>query len=124
MNIVAEGKRVRAYFSEQDKHHGTSLWAALLDFLRAEGATGATVFRGIASFGAHSRIHTATLVDLASPLPLVLEWIDTTERVERLLPRICELVAEGIVTVEHVEIAKYAHRATAAVPSGLQVADV
>src|ERR671930_2271432 len=84
--ITGRGLRVRVYFGERDHHHHKPLWAALLDLLRAEGAAGATVSRGIAGFGAHSRIHTARLVDLSSDLPLVLEWVDAQERVERLLP--------------------------------------
>ena len=60
--------------------------------------------------GAHNQIHTATLVDVASPLPVIVEWIDTPERVDRLLARFCDMVAEGLVTVETVQVAKFAHR--------------
>ena len=101
------GIRVRAYFGERDHFHGKSLWSALLDFLRREGAAGATVSRGIAGYGAHSRIHAASIVDLSSDLPLVLEWIDTADRVEALLPTIEEMLQGGMITTDPVTIIRY-----------------
>ncbi|HEY3083636.1 MAG TPA: DUF190 domain-containing protein [Chloroflexota bacterium] len=107
--IVGQGLRVRVYFGERDHHRHKPLWAALLDLLRAEGAAGATVTRGLAGFGAHSRIHTARLVDLSSDLPLVLEWVDTDERVTALLPRVTEMLegTGGLLTTDRVEIHRY-----------------
>jgi PII-like signaling protein len=107
--IAGRGLRVRIYFGERDHHAHKPLWAALLDLLRAAGAAGATVTRGLAGFGAHSRIHTARLVDLSSDLPLVLEWVDTEERVAALLPRVTELLegAGGLLTTDPVEIHRY-----------------
>src|SRR5204862_5653323 len=91
MNIVGIGKRVQIYIDEADRTDHESLYLAILQRLRAEGAAGASVVRGIAGFGAHSQIHSAHLVDILSPLPLVITWIDAPERVERLLPAICEM---------------------------------
>ncbi len=110
METAGEAKRVRVYLSEGDtwRHQATHL--AILELLRREGAAGASVFKGVAGFGTHGRIHTATLVDLAEPLPLVVEWVDTPERVQRLLPAICEMVGEGLVTVEDVRVARASHR--------------
>ncbi len=105
--INGQARRVRIYFGESDHHHGRSLWSAFLELLRTEGASGATVFRGVAGYGAHSRIHTASIVDLSADLPLVLEWVDTPERVEQLLPRLTEMLDGGLVTVELVEITAY-----------------
>ena len=107
MEITGRGTRVRIYFGERDRYHGTALWRAMLDFLRAEHAAGATVLRGLAGYGAHSRIHAATLVDLSSDLPLVLEWVDSDERVARLLPRLTAMLDGGLVTTEPVEIHHY-----------------
>jgi PII-like signaling protein len=86
------GVRVRVYLGERDKHHGTA------------GATGT---RGVAGFGAHSTIHTASIVDLSSDLPLVLEWVDTEERVTRLLPSIEEMLQGGLITTDPVRIIRY-----------------
>lgn len=105
--IDGEGVRVRAYFGERDKSAGTPLWSALLEHLRREGAAGATVTRGIAGYGAHSKIHAANIVDLSADLPLVLEWVDSKERVDKLLPSIEELLQGGLITVEPVTIVRY-----------------
>jgi PII-like signaling protein len=101
------GLRVRVYFGERDKHQHTALWSALLAYLRREGAAGATVTRGIAGYGAHSTIHAASLVDLSSDLPLVLEWIDTEERVARLLPGLEAMLQGGLITTDPVRITRY-----------------
>jgi PII-like signaling protein len=104
------GKRVQVFIEECDSIHGKQLYLAILEKLKAEGAAGGTVTKGIAGFGAHGRIHTAHLVDLAVPLPLVVTWVDAPAQVERLLPIICDMVGEGLVTVEDVTIVKYTHR--------------
>ena len=92
MDIVGTGKRVRIYIGELDKAtgHHEPLWETILSLLRTEGAAGATMVRGLAGFGAHSKLHTARFADVVPDLPVVLEWIDGPERVERLLPKVCE----------------------------------
>ena len=112
------GKRVRIYIREQDKApgHHEPLWETILDFLRTEGAAGGTMVRGLAGFGAHSKLHLARLADIVPDLPVLVEWIDGPERVERLLPKVSELVTTGTITLEEVEIVKYAHREPHAVP--------
>jgi PII-like signaling protein len=107
MEMSRRATRVRIYFGESDHFEGKPLYSALLELLRAEGASGATVLRGIAGFGAHSRIHTASIVDLSSDLPLVLEWVDDSDRVAALLPQIGAMVDGGMVTMEPVEILHY-----------------
>ncbi len=125
MNIVGTGRRVRIYTGETSQWERKPLFLAILEFLRAEGAAGATVIRGVAGFGANSRIHTATILRLSEDLPMVIDWVDAPERVERLLPRICEMAAEGLVTVEDIQVASYSHRPVRAdVPEHLRVADV
>jgi CBS domain-containing protein len=118
MNIVGLGKRVRIYIGEHDKApgHHEPLWETILALLREEGAAGATMVRGLAGFGAHSRLHVARLADIVPDLPVQVEWIDGPERVERLLPRVCELVTGGTITLEDVEIVKYTHREPRPVP--------
>jgi PII-like signaling protein len=107
MQIVGRGTRVRVYFGESDRYHGKALWTAFLEFLRSEGAAGATVLRGVGGYGAHSRIHTATLFEWSGDLPLVLEWVDTEQRVARLLPQLSAMLDGGLVTTEPVEIVRY-----------------
>jgi PII-like signaling protein len=105
--MTGHGVRVRAYFGERDHYHGKPLWSALLELLRHEGAAGATVTRGIAGYGANSKIHAASIVDLSSDLPLILEWVDTAELVDRLLPAIEEMLPGGLITTDPVTIIRY-----------------
>ncbi len=112
MDIVGTGKRVRIYIGELDKApgHHEPLWETIMNFLRKEGAAGATMVRGLAGFGAHSKLHLARLADIVPDLPVLVEWIDGPERVERLLPHVCELVRTGTITLEDVDIVRYTHR--------------
>ena len=124
METAGTARRVRIYFDEGDTWQGQPLYIAIIEQLRREGAAGATVLRGVAGFGAHSQIHTAGLEVLGANLPLVIEWVDHPEREARLLPQISRMVAEGLVTVETVEVVKYAHRALRPIPPDLRVRDV
>ena len=109
---VGAGKRVRFYLSETDRWHGQPLYLAILDRLRADGCAGATVFRGIAGFGVHARIHTISIEVLSADLPLVLEWIDSAEQVERVLPAITSMVGQGMITVDETAVVHLQHRST------------
>jgi CBS domain-containing protein len=112
MDIVGKGKRVRIYIGQLDKAAGfhDPLWETIMEFLRREGAAGATVFRGLAGFGANGKLHLARVSDLVPDLPVMVEWIDGPERVERLLPRIAELLRTGTITIEDIDIVRYTHR--------------
>jgi hypothetical protein len=99
---------VRVFFGESDRWHHQPLSMALLERLRREGFAGATVFRGIAGFGAHSVVHTASVLRLSEDLPMVMEIVDSEEHVQRLLPILDEMVSEGLVTMEKVRVVKYA----------------
>jgi PII-like signaling protein len=100
---------VRVFLGESDRFHHMPLARALLERLRREGFAGATVIHGVAGFGAGSVIHTASLVELSSDLPVLIEVIDDEAHVERLLPILDEMVTGGaLVTVEPVRVVKYA----------------
>jgi CBS domain-containing protein len=124
MDIVGAGKRVKIYIGESDHWEGQPLYLALLQLLRAEGCAGATVHRGIAGFGAHSRIHTATLVRLSEDLPIVVEWIDTPDRVERVLPKVTPMITQGIITVDDTWIAHHRNGAVDDISNRLLVREV
>lgn len=108
MQLQGKALRVIIYIGESDHYQGKSLYMALLQFLKREGASGATVVRGLAGFGAKSRIHTATILDLSMDLPIRVEWIDQSEMVERLLPQIRQMVDDGLITVDEVDVVQYA----------------
>jgi uncharacterized protein len=103
-------QRVQIFVGEADHVGHKPSYLAILEYLRREGAAGATVTRGVAGFGVHSRIHTASILDLSADLPMVLTWIDTPDEVERLLPSVLELAGSGIVTVDDVRVVGDAER--------------
>lgn len=104
METLGKAKRVRIYVGEDERADGKPLHLAILELLRRENALGATVLKGVEGFGAAGRIHTASLVDVAWRLPVVVEWIDRPEQVERLAPRVRSLVRHGLVTVDDTEV--------------------
>lgn len=103
-----QGRRVRIYLMESARSHGHSLRQEILGYLRKHGAMGATVFRGIEGFGPHHRLHSDTIEVLMLDLPIVIEWVDTPERVAQLLPQIRALVGEALIVVDTVEIIQHA----------------
>jgi PII-like signaling protein len=106
--LSGEQMMIRILFGESDKWKHQPLETALFERLRAEGFAGATVFRGVAGFGANSMIHTAHLLELSSDLPVVLEVVDSEEHLERLLPILDEMMSGGLVTIEKVRVLRYA----------------
>jgi CBS-domain-containing membrane protein len=106
--MQSQGKCVTIYINNTDQWHHQPLYLAILELLRREGCAGATVTQGIAGFGGSRRINVATLVDVVMDMPLVLTWIDRPDRVERVLPRVAEMVAVGLITVEDLQIYQYA----------------
>ena len=108
MQLHGKALRVTIYVGESDRYHGQPLPMALLEFLKRGGASGATLMRGVAGFGAHSRIHTATIVTLSADLPIRIEWIDPPETVQRLLPTVRQMVDDGLIVQEEVDVVQYA----------------
>ena len=107
MEIQGRAKRVRIYVNEDDKIGLKPLHFVILELLRRENAQGATVLRGVEGFGAGGIIHVSHLVDVAARLPVVVEWIDRPEQVERLLPRVRELLRHGLITVDDTDVVLY-----------------
>ena len=124
MEIVGTATKVTVYIGESDRWAGKPLHMAILDVLKAADCAGATVTRGIAGFGSHSRIRTASIVDLSADLPLIVEWVDDPARVERVMPKIKEMVAEGMITTQQVEVVAYGHRELRALPAAAPVRDL
>ena len=108
---VLDGEQtlVRIFIGESDTWHHRNLATALLERLRREGFAGASIFRGIAGFGAASVIHTSSIVDLSSDLPVLIEVVDDKEHIDVLLPILDEMITKGaLVTMEKVRVLKYA----------------
>jgi len=124
MEILGQAKKVTIYIGESDRWQRRPLHVAILEMLKREGCAGATVTRALTGFGAHSRIHTASLVDLSADLPLIVEWVDSPARVERVMPRLRQMVIEGLITVHDVEVVTYSHRRLREVPAQAPVSDL
>jgi PII-like signaling protein len=107
MKLEGTGKLLRIFIGESDTWHGKPLYAAIVRRLRDHGMAGATVLRGIEGFGRHSHLHTARLLRLSEDLPLVIEVVDYEERIRDILPMLDEMVSEGMVTLETVEVIAY-----------------
>jgi uncharacterized protein len=107
MKIPANGKLLRIFIGEADRWHGAPLYQAIVEEARKQGLAGATVWKGFVGFGAHSRLHTATVLRLSTDLPVVIEIVDSAEKVEAFLPHLDGMVKEGLVTVERVEVILY-----------------
>jgi len=107
VKIEGPGKILRVYIGESDTWHGRPLYQAIVRRLREQGLAGATVLRGIEGFGAHSRLHTARILRLSDDLPIVIEVVDREDRVREVLPILDEMVTEGLVTIEDVEVLVY-----------------
>ena len=107
MKTEGSGKLLRIFVGESDRWGRQPLAIAIVEAARKAGLGGATVFKGIEGFGAHSMIHAARIVDLSSDLPILIEIVDTEEKIRAFLPTLDEMVTEGLVTLETVEVVAY-----------------
>ena len=98
---------MRIYIGESDRWHHQPLYEAIVLKAREAGLAGATVLRGIMGFGASSHLHTAKILRLSMDLPVLIEIVDTPEKIAGFLPAMDEMVAEGLVTLEDIQILKY-----------------
>ncbi len=105
--LPEEGHLLRIFVGEGDKHDGTPLYEWIVKQARQPGLAGATVLRGLEGFGAHSRIHTAKILQLSEDLPIVIEIVDTKEKIEAFLPLVDGAIGEGLATLEKVQIRFY-----------------
>jgi len=107
MKIDGEGELLRIFIGESDHWNGKPLFEAIVLRARELGLAGATVLRGLEGFGAHSRIHTSSILRLSQDLPIVVEIVDQRDRIEAFLPILDEMVHEGMITVEKVRVIAY-----------------
>ena len=107
MILPKQGKLLRIFIGENDRHEGLPLYEWIVRQARENGLAGATVLRGLEGYGAHSRLHKAKILRLSNDLPLVVEIVDTEEKIQSFLPLIDDAVSEGLATVERVEVHFY-----------------
>ena len=109
MKIEGKGKALVIFVGESDRWHHKPLYAAIVEEARSRGMAGATVTHGIMGFGANSRVHTASILRLSEDLPVRIEIIDNEDRINDFLPKLDEMVQEGLVMTWDVMIEKYVH---------------
>ena len=107
MKLEGEGQLVRIFIGENDRWHGRPLYEAIVSRAREAGLAGATVLRGLMGFGAKSRIHTAKVLRLSEDLPIVVEIVDASERIDAFLPKLEPLLGGCLVTLERAEVLVY-----------------
>ena len=107
MTLPEEGQLLRIFIGESDKYGKQPLYEWIVRQAREFGLAGATVFRGLEGFGAHSRVHTAKILRLSSDLPVVIEIVDTSEKIEQFMPIIDGAIKEGLATLEKATIHFY-----------------
>jgi hypothetical protein len=107
MMLPEQGHLLRIFIGESDKHGGLPLYEWIVREARRHGLAGATVLRGVEGFGARSRLHTAKILRLSEDLPIIVEIVDTREKIEAFMPVVDAAIPEGLATLEKVEIRFY-----------------
>ncbi len=110
MKLEGRQKRLTIFVGESDRHGHTPLATEIVQRAHRAGLAGASVFRGIEGYGASSLIHTTRLLSLSDDLPVAVVIVDLADRVRAFLPQLDELVAEGLVIIDPVEVIRYVGR--------------
>ena len=109
MKISGDGKLLRIFIGESDRSEGHALYEVIVRKARELGLAGATVWRGIEGYGAASRIHTAKILRLSMDLPIVIEIVDSEEKINEFLPHLEAMMGGGLVTLEKIKVIHYRH---------------
>jgi PII-like signaling protein len=109
MKFVEEDILLRIYVNETTKLQGKMLYEVLVMKAKELHLAGATVIRGIMGFGADSHMHTAKILDISMNLPIIVEIVDTNENIQKILPFLDQIVVDGFITMEKVNVIKYRH---------------
>jgi len=107
MKIPEDGYLLRVFVGESDRYGHHPLYESIVLKAREEGLAGATVLRGLMGFGRNSILHTAKILRLSEDLPMVVEIVDSLEKIERFLPLLDEMIQDGLVTLETVKVIHY-----------------
>ncbi|WP_147821616.1 DUF190 domain-containing protein [Salidesulfovibrio onnuriiensis] len=111
MQLPNKAERLRIFIGENDRHAGKLLMDVIIEQARKDGLAGATALRGISGYGANSLVHSNKILRLSEGLPVVIEIVDSSEKIEAFLPKLDGLIQEGLVTKEPVEVLMYRHSA-------------
>jgi PII-like signaling protein len=103
-------KKVGIYVGEDEQYHGHALYTAILDYLFSHGVSDANAVRSIAGFGPDHKMHTARILDLTENLPVKIEFIESQEKVDEILPKLRDMVVKGLIEVQDTTVIKYDHQ--------------
>jgi PII-like signaling protein len=107
MTIPEDGALLRIFIGESDRHGHKPLYEAIVLKARESGLAGATVLRGVMGYGKHSILHTAKILRLSEDLPMVIEIVDSAEKIDEFLPTLEQMIKDGLVTLERVKVLHY-----------------
>ena len=107
MKIPADGKLLRIFIGEQDKWQGRPLYEAIVYLAKKNGMAGATAIKGFMGFGAKSHMHTAKILRLSEDLPIIIEIVDSEDKIAKFLPLLDPMVKEGLITLEKANVILY-----------------
>lgn len=107
MKLEGTGLLVRIYLGESDHWQNKPLYQAIVERLRERGLAGATVLRGIEGFGAKQHLHSTRILSLSEDLPILIEAVDTEEKIRAVLPELDEMLGDGMITLEKVDAITY-----------------
>lgn len=113
MKKESDAVLLRIFIGESDKYKGKPLSNFLVELFKKEGLAGATVLRGVSGFGKSSKLHTTSILRLSDDLPIVIEVVDRKENIERIKPKLDDVIEEGLITEEDVKIILYEGRPSA-----------
>lgn len=105
--LTGERTLMRIHIGERDKFHGKPLYEAIVLLLRERGFAGATVLRGIMGFGASAGIHSEKVLRLSLDLPLVVESVETEDKIQAILPELDGMIGGGLITLERAHVIMY-----------------
>ena len=105
--LIGEQQLMRIFIGENDRHGHRPLYEALVELLRKEGFAGATVLRGVCGFGANRVYHTQKLLDLSADMPMVIEVVDSQEKIAAIMPQIDAMMVGGMITLEKATVIRY-----------------
>ena len=107
VSVPREGKLLRIFIGEQDKWQGQPLHEAIVHLARRQGLAGATCLKGFLGYGAKSHLHTVKLLRLSEDLPIIIEIVDSAEKIQQFLPQLDAMIQDGLVTLEKAEVLLY-----------------
>jgi PII-like signaling protein len=107
MRFIDEGKLLRVFIGGSDRFDGRPLYEAMVDRARGEGLAGATVVRGVEGFAASSHLHVSRFLRLSQDVPIIIEIVDTPENVDRIMPLLDQMMGDGMMTVETVQMRRF-----------------